>query len=320
MIDNAQRLFRVGFLPIDGFALMAFSSAVEPLRAANTLLDEPFYQIDYFAVDDIASMSSSGVSVDATAVLEDAVNLDMFFIVGGGEFSALQNTKAYEQVRKLAKLGVVLGGVSGGPVTLALAGVMHNRRLTAHWEYATVLQELMPQLIIEHSLFVIDRDRYTCAGGVAPVDMMNAILTKHLGAGFAQSVSDWFIHTEIRPSAGPQRSSLAERYPAATKPVILAIEAMQNHIADPLDLQQLARLSEVSPRQLNRLFSARLGQKTMHFYRNLRLQTAEKLLQQSSMKIIDVAQATGFVSSAHFSASFQKLYAKSPSQSRCEGR
>lgn len=318
MKDNAVRLFRIGFLPMDGFGLMSFSSAIEPLRAANTLLGDQFYQMDFFAIDDVSSVSSSGVSVDATAKLEEAMDLDMFFIVGGGEFSKLENKPVFELVRKLAKHGVVLGGVSGGPATLALAGVMHNRRLTAHWEYAAVLQELMPKLIIEHSLYVIDRDRYTCAGGVAPVDMMNAILTKHHGVGFAQSVSDWFIHTEIRPSAGPQRSSLAKRYPSATKPVILAIEAMQNHIADPLDLSQLGRLSEISPRQLNRLFSERLGQNTMHFYRDLRLQIAEKLLRQSSMKIIEVAQATGFVSSAHFSACFQKLYAKSPSQSRSD--
>ncbi len=318
MPENKQSIFRVGFLLIDEFALMSFSSAIEPLRAANTLLEKDFYKIDFFSIDDIAATSSIGVQVEATEKLTKTQEMDILFIVASADFEQLKKPEIYKLLRNLSKQGVVLGGVSGGPVTLALAGVMENRRLTAHWEYTTALRELKPNLLIENSLYVIDRDRYTCAGGVAPVDMMNAILTKHHGANFAQKVSDWFIHTEVRPSAGPQRSSLAARYPTATQPMILAIEAMQNHIADPLDLDQLARLSEISPRQLNRLFKDKLGQTTMDFYRKLRLQTANKLLKQSPMKIIEIAQATGFISAAHFSASFKKVFAKSPSQIRQE--
>ncbi|MEB8433409.1 GlxA family transcriptional regulator [Cocleimonas sp. KMM 6892] len=323
MPKNNKQLFRVGFLLIDDFALMAFSSAIEPLRAANTLLkrakEQAFYKIDLFSIDDVSTKSSMGIQVNATAKLEDAENVDILFVVGGGEFNVLKKPEIYKLLRKLSNQGMILGGVSGGPVTLALAGVMNNRRMTAHWEYTTALQELMPDILLENSLYVIDRDRYTCAGGVAPVDMMNAILTKHHGATFAQEVSDWFIHTEVRPSAGPQRSSLAERYPSATQPVILAIEAMQNHIADPLDLEQLARLSEISPRQLNRLFKDKLGHKTMEFYKQLRLQIANNLLKQSPMKIIEIAQATGFVSAAHFSASFSKLFGETPSELRKKG-
>jgi transcriptional regulator GlxA family with amidase domain len=315
-MQNNMQSFRIGFLLIDRFALMSFSSAIEPLRAANALLDNDFYQIDLFSADDIAATSSIGIQVNATAKLKESNSMDILFVVAGDEFNVLNTPELYKLLRQLSKQGVVMGGVSGGPVTLALAGVMQNRRFTAHWEYTTALHELMPELLLEKSLYVIDRDRYTCAGGVAPVDMMNAILTKHHGANFAQKVSDWFIHTEVRPSAGPQRSSLAERYPTATQPVILAIEAMRNHIADPLDLEQLAGLADISPRQLNRLFTDKLNQKTMNFYRGLRLQTAKKLLNQSSMKIIEVAQATGFVSAAHFSTVFNKQFGITPSKQR----
>lgn len=315
-MKNNMQSFRIGFLLIDKFALMSFSAAIEPLRAANTLLNKDFYKIDFFSADDIAATSSIGIQVNATAKLEETCSMDILFVVAGDEFTTLYKPEIYKLLRQLSNQSVVLGGVSGGPVTLALAGVMQNRRFTAHWEYTTALRELMPELLLENSLYMIDRDRYTCAGGVAPVDMMNAVLTKHHGADFAQKVSDWFIHTEVRPSAGPQRSSLAERYPTATQPVILAIEAMQNHIADPLDLEQLARLADISPRQLNRLFTEKLGKRTMAFYRLLRLQVAKKLLNQSSLKIIEVAQATGFVNAAHFAACFQKEFEKTPSQSR----
>lgn len=308
--------FKIGFLLIDEFALMSFSAAIEPLRAANLIANKHLYKIDYFSVTDDFSRSSSGAIINTTAKLEDTVNLDLLFVVAGYGSVAFNNESVFKQLRRLDTQGVILGGVSGGPVVLSRAGVMKNRRLTVHWEHAQTLSEMMPDLIIERSLYVKDRDRYTCAGGIAPLDMLNTIISEHHGVKFAQKVSDWFIHTQIRPSFGPQRSGLSERYPDATQAVLLAIEAMQNHIADPLNLEQLARLSEISTRQLNRLFSQKLGTKTMAFYQSLRLEVAQQLLSQSSMKIIEIAHATGFVSAAHFSTVFSRNFGKSPSSMR----
>ena len=73
---------------------------------------------------------------------------------------------------------------------MAKAGVLENRRFTVHWEHAAEMAELFPELVIERTLYVKDRYRYTCAGGVAPLDTMNVIITEHHGNEFAQRVSD----------------------------------------------------------------------------------------------------------------------------------
>jgi len=314
--NGPSQAFNIGLLLVDGFALMSFSSVIEPLRAANLISKNVLYEIDYYSSEKELSTSSSGATVASTKSLSDMAHLDILFVVAGLGSTTFNNHDILRLLRHLAKQRIILGGVSGGPVILAKAGVLKNRRFTVHWEHVSEMVELFPELVIERSLYVKDRDRYTCAGGIAPLDMMNAMITEHHGNEFAQKVSDWFIHTEIRSSASPQRSGLSERYPSATQEMILAIEAMRNHIADPLDLEQLARLSEVSTRQLNRLFKEKLSITTMDFYRQLRLQTAEKLLKQSSMKIIDIAQATGFMNAAHFSATFNKQLGKTPSSVR----
>ncbi len=308
--------FNIGFLLIDGFALMSFSAVVEPLRAANLISKSSLYNIDYYSINNNFSRSSSKAIIESSKTLKEMSHLDLLFVVAGSGSSSFNNASVFKHLRQLDKQGVTLGGVSGGPVILAKAGVLKNRRFTVHWEHASGMAELFPDLVIERALYVKDRDRYTCAGGIAPLDMMNAIITEHYGNSFAQKVSDWFIHTEIRPSASPQRSGLSERYPRATQAMLLAIEAMRNHIADPLDLDQLARISEVSSRQLNRLFREKQNIGTMNFYRQLRLNTAQKLLRQSSMKMIDIAQATGFVSAAHFSSAFNKQFGQTPSSMR----
>jgi len=316
IIQKSDSVFNIGFLLIDGFALMSFSAVVEPLRAANLIAKNKLYEIDYYSIEKTFSTSSSNAIIESTKSFNDMSHLDLLFVVAGMGSTSFKNKKVSKQLRQLATHDVTLGGVSGGPVILARAGVLRNRRFTVHWEHASEMAELFPELVIERTLYVKDRDRYTCAGGVAPLDMMNALITEHHGNNFAQRVSDWFIHTEIRPSASPQRSGLSERYPNATQAMILAIEAMRNHIADPLDLDQLAKLSEVSVRQLNRLFKEKMDVGTMDFYRSLRIKTAEKLLKQSSMKIIDIAQATGFVSAAHFSSTFNKQVGQTPSSLR----
>ncbi|MGK0271878.1 MAG: transcriptional regulator GlxA family with amidase domain [Cocleimonas sp.] len=308
--------YKLGFLLIDGFALMSFSAVVEPLRAANLIAQKSLYEIDYYSIEKPYSQSSSGAIIESTKALNNMSHLDFLFVVAGKESTSFEDQNIFKLLKRMAKQELILGGVSGGPVILAKAGVLKNRRFTVHWEHAPGMREMFPELIIERTLYIRDRDRYTCAGGVAPLDMMNAMITQHHGNTFAQQVNDWFIHTEIRTSASPQRSGLSERYPNASQAMILAIEAMRNHIADPLDLEQLARLSEVSVRQLNRLFKEKLGIATMDFYRQQRLQTAEKLLNQSSMKMIDIANATGFMSAAHFSSAFNKHFGQTPSSLR----
>jgi len=313
---SSERTFRVGFLLLDGFALMSYSAAVEPLRAANLLAGRALYDLAHACAAGAQAISSSGAVVPATAEVGRDFDFDLVLVVAGGDPSAFRDAKIFRWLRQLARRGVALGGVSGGPVILASAGLMDGRRMTVHWEHVAALQEISPSLMVQRSLYVIDRDRVTCAGGIAPLDMMHALLTEHHGPGFARQVSDWFMHTDIRPSGGPQRAGLAERYGTTTPAIILAIEAMENHVADPLDLKQLAGLCGLGQRQLNRLFDERLGRSTMAFYRDLRLEKARNLLTQSPLTITEIALATGFASSAHFSKSFRDSFSVPPSALR----
>lgn len=77
----------------------------------------------------------------------------------------------------LSKRGVILGGVSGGPVILALAGLMENYRMTVHWEHVAPLVETVPGLLLEHTLIrARSQPHYLCGGGIAALDMMHALI------------------------------------------------------------------------------------------------------------------------------------------------
>ncbi|MEZ5878610.1 MAG: GlxA family transcriptional regulator [Tepidamorphaceae bacterium] len=308
--------FRVGFLLIDGFPLISYAAAIEPLRTANLISGESLYEIKHLPTSGARSASSSGSEVRATAHVGETVDFDLVLVIAGGELSRFDDPRVFSWLRLLARRGIMIGGISAGPVILARAGIMQNRRMTAHWEHAEALLETNPALLVERSVYVVDRDRMSCAGGTAAFDMMLAMISEHHGVEFANRVSDQIGHTGMRQPDPPQRTGPAGRHMTTSRPVRTVIQAMQDHIADPLSLSKLANMAGVGERHLVRLFSEKLGQTPMSFYRDMRLDKARALVDRSTLNLTEIALACGFSNSAHFSQAYSTRFGHAPSHQR----
>ena len=316
MDQNIGKKRRIGILVLDGFAAMSFAALTEPMRAANLLARQQIYDTVIFSAKGHPAQSSGATIVMPNTRIGQDDRLDYVFIVAGGDPMRFSDPGITAWLTRMSRAGIPLGGVSGGPVILARAGLMEKRRMTVHWEHATALAEVSPHLVIERSLYVIDRDRVTCAGGSAPMDLMHDLITQHHGTEFARQVSDWFMHTNIRPSGGPQRAGLLERV-GSQNPIILdAVKTMEAHVAEPLPLESLAKTAGISPRQLNRLFAEKLGRPTMRYYREVRLEKAQSLLRNSPLSLTEIALATGFANSSHFSRAYAAQFGQPPSAHR----
>ena len=219
-------------------------------------------------------------------------------------------------LRRLARQGVRIGGISGGPYVMAAAGLLADRRFTIHWEHAEALVEAFPMLRPERSRFILDRDRLTCGGGVAPMDMMHALIAERMGVAFARRVSDWFLHTHVDMPSAPQRASLAERY-GVHHPVLLAIlEKMEATVSVPLDRATMASFGGISERHLDRLFQAYLKTSFLKHYRLLRVTHARNLLRQSALSVTEISIACGFASSSHFARCYREEFNIAPTSDR----
>ena len=313
--DTFERPYRIGFVPVPGFAFMSYASISEPFRAANLLSGRSLYDVRHYGVTPFVSSSGSGGIGECRPYAEEEPP-DLLMIIAGGDPFAVEDSALFCWLTHLAGKGVRLGGVSGGPVILARAGVMSGRRMTVHWEHAAELAERSPDLIIERRLYIVDRDRVTCGGGVAPMDFAHALLRERHGGAFARLVSDWFLHTDIRAAAAPQRTGSIADEELRSRHLPQVISAMQDHIADPLSLSQLALMSELSSRQLNRLFQGTFQVSAMLYYRNMRLDVARRLLRNSTMNVAEIAEATGFASTSHLSSVYVARFDARPSRDR----
>src|SRR6202012_1605466 len=106
--------------------------------------------------------------------------------------------KILAALRRLAERRVPLGGLCTGGYALAKAGLLDKYRATIHWENLSALREEFPRILLSNQLFTIDRDRFTCSGGIAPLDLMLHLVKTTLGVPIAQLISEQFIVDRIR--------------------------------------------------------------------------------------------------------------------------
>ncbi|WP_431324566.1 GlxA family transcriptional regulator [Rhizobium sp. YTU87027] len=313
MTPADRTLQRIGFLLLPNFALMSFASASEPLRAANLVAGTQLYQIRLLSVDGHPVRSSSGMSMECESVASVGEHCHTIFVCAGGvpdDWTSAENS--YPALRRIARQGVRVGGISSGAYVLAGAGLLDQRDFTIHWEHASILREAFPHLTPRQARFVVDGDRITCAGGVAPLDMMHALISDRLGQDFARRVSDWYLHTAVAEPEASQRSSAAERFGTFHPILLMVLEKMETTIEQPLDRRSMARLAGTSVRHLDRLFALHMKSGFLDTYRNIRLAHGRRLLEQSPLSVAEVGFATGFSSSGHFSRAFKMLYGVTP--------
>lgn len=307
---------RIAFLLVDGHALLSTASALEPLRAANQFAQGPLYDVTLLSLATKLARSSGPGQFPARPFRDSAPDFDLIFIVAGGDPIRFAHHELFSWLQRADRHGVALGGISSGPVILARAGLLRQRRFTVHWHHYADFDAMPGTWLLERRLFVIDRDRYTCAGGSAPLDMMYAIIASDHGAGFARRISNWFIQTEIRGPDAPQQSFVAARHGTLPHGVEAALELMETHIADPLDQEQIAALAGLSSRQLQRQFRQGLGASVMAKYRRIRLEKGKNLIETTRLPVSEIAQLTGFSSQAHFSDMFRRMFDLAPSALR----
>jgi transcriptional regulator GlxA family with amidase domain len=129
---------------------------------------------------------------------------------------------------------------------LAGAGLLDNNRATIHWENLSALREEFPRVQLNDQVFSIDRERYTCSGGTAPLDLMlNLIQLKH-GIRISQLVSEQFVLERVRSAEDRQYIPLRAQVGASHHSMIRVAELMEENIEKPLSLDQIARTSGLS--------------------------------------------------------------------------
>jgi len=317
MSQNATQ--RVGFFLVPGFSMMALSAATEPLRAANRVSGRDVYSWHLLSVDGLEVSSSSGFRLVPEFSIGERGELALLIVVSSLDVTEFHDQRVFAWLRRLAQSNCRLGAVSTGTLLLARAGLLNGYRCTIHWELRHDFAEEFPEIEATRDLFCIDRNRVTCGGGTAALDLMLALIAERHGHFIAAEVAEQFLHTRIRPPGESQRMAVQWRYGITDRRMVRVINLMEQNIEHPLHTQTLAQIAGISRRQLERRFLGEFGKTPSRFYVELRLKHAQALLLQSTDSLLAVALKCGFSSASHFGRCFRATYHETPARVRRAG-
>lgn len=260
--------------------------------------------------------ASSGISFVLDAGIADIARCPTVFVCAGIDPHLFHDKATFSWLRQLVRHGSRIGGLCTGSHVLARAGLLNGYRCTIHWENLAGFSEEFPDADVSTRLFEINRDRLTCCGGTASLDLMLHLIAERHGHDLSTAVAEQFIHAGGHDPGDPQRMTLRRRLRVSHPKLIAVIQQMESNLEEPLSCEELASSVGLSTRQVERLFRKYLGCAPARYYLDLRLKRARLLLSQTSMSILDVSVACGFVSASHFSKCYREHFGVTPRAER----
>ncbi len=317
IMQASKKVQKYGFLLMPSFSMLAFSSAIETIHMANWVSGKDLYQFCTLGKNTKVVLSNSGVATTTEYTLDDAPkDLDALFICGASTAGQDDDLSLDAWLLSCSKRGIALAGICTGSHILARAGLLDGYRATIHWGDIASLREAFPSVIVSSHLFEVDKDRYTCSGGSAAMDMMLFLIGKQHGMTLASHISEQFVCERIRTNQDPQRIPLQARIGTGQPKLIEAVQLMEANIREPLSSDDIAYHVGLSRRHLERLFKQNLETVPSRYYLELRLKHAKQLIMQTDKSILEIGQACGFTSAPHFSTTYKSFFGVSPREER----
>ncbi len=315
-IEGSGRARRFVFVLLPQFTLLSFASAVEALRIANRMAGRPLYSWTIVGEGGGSVACSAGAAFAVDGDLPGLGRDDTVMVCAGLKVREGTTKKLLNWLRREARHGLTLGALCTGAHVLAAAGLLDGRRAAIHWENHDSFAEEFHEVTLTKSVFAVDGNRVSAAGGTASIDLMLKLIADHHGPDLANAVADQLVYSAIRTDQDTQRLSVPTRIGVRHPKLAEVIHRMEAHIEEPISPAQLATQVGMSTRQLERLFRRYLNRSPKRYYMELRLQKARNLLMQTDMSVINVALACGFASPSHFSKCYRAHYETTPYRER----
>jgi transcriptional regulator GlxA family with amidase domain len=312
-ISGPVKTREFAFLTLPRFTLLAFSSAIEPLRIANQLTQQPLYRWNLVSMDGAPVESSAGVKVEVDVGLAPLGRDTTVVVCSGTDASDAADRRVLAWLRNHERMGGRIGAICTGAYTLARAGLLGGASPAVHWENHPAFRELFDVEPLQQ-IYVIGPKHFSCAGGEASVDMMLDLIGQDHGQKLADAVAEMCLHSRRRNASVAQKTiypaAMAVRHPGIAR----VVSVMKANIATPLDQEKLAETLGKTRRHLERIFKSVMQETPKAYYLGLRLEEARSLLAETEMSVLEVAIATGFNSRSTFSKAYKSRYGASPTK------
>ncbi|MFT6915567.1 MAG: transcriptional regulator GlxA family with amidase domain [Motiliproteus sp.] len=318
--DAGDRSIQVDFILLEHFSLMAFTAAVDALVTANLVSATPRFEFTTYGMGSLTVKSDLGINISTSGRIDQLLidgkePPEMLIVCGGFRCSLTENPLLSAKLKSAVRKGTLMGALWNGAVPLAQAGLLDDQDCALHPDNHAYLREHFPRVQVSERVLVVNENRATSAGPNSALEMMLMLIERSQGKDRVRAVREILSSDQVAESRDQELLPSA-RDPSFPDSLNNLLQLMDANIEEPLSIDELASFARISRRQIERLFQNHLNSSPSRYYLELRITHARRLLLQGKDSIANIAIASGFISSTHFSHCYKGYFGLSPSQAR----
>jgi transcriptional regulator GlxA family with amidase domain len=309
-------MLRIGLIVVPGFQMM-YLAALSAFEIANTTATEKLYDMHILSAEGGPVESSIGLPIHTVPVGSRTFDT---ILVGGNIIFSPTNKRVLNYLRSSSKKTRRIAAICTGAFILAEAGLLDGRRATTHWLFARDFQAKYPKVKVEDDrIFIADGSIWTSAGMTAAIDLALGMIEKDFGPDMARTVAKKLVVYHRRGGGQSQHSALLEM-DAKSDRIQAVLDYAKKNLKSPLNVEELADVAHLSPRQFSRAFLAETGKSPAKAIETLRLEAARLMMEQSRHPIDIVATETGFGDRERMRRAFLRAFGQPPQAIRRNAR
>ena len=270
--------YAVGIVIYEGVTPFDLGIASEGFSSAGTTTDGGArYRLFVCGTTKGPVTAEGGIQIVAPYELEQIGNVDTL-IVPPTEYLDQIPEEVLEALREAHARGCRMLSFCTGAFVLARAGLLDGRRATTHWTECAELARRFPQVSVDPGvLYVDDGDILTSAGSAASIDLCLHVVRQDYGSEIATQFARYLVVAPQRE--GGQAQYIEAPIPEFDSSSLLAetLAWLQEHLNEPVSVDDLAERAAMSPRTFARQFLASMGTTPYQWLVRQRVQLARRL-------------------------------------------
>lgn len=298
-------------LALDGVITFDLGTPVE-VFGRTTVAGEPAYEV--VVAGPRRTVDAGPVSLAVPHGLDRIVDADTVIVPGRSDLTLPPDPRAVRALQEAAGRGARIASICVGALDLAATGLLDGLRATTHWRAAGLLADRHPAVDVDAgALFVDNGQVLTSAGAAAGLDLCLHIVARDHGGAVAAEAARTAVVPLTRDAGQAQfirDDELGSGGLAAT------LQWIEEHAAEPLTVADIAAVSAVSARTLNRRFAEEVGTTPSAWLTRSRVRRAQRLLETTDWSVDRVAVASGLGSATNLRARFSAVVGTSPTRYR----
>ena len=310
----------VALVAFSGVQSLDVSGPLDVFAEANRfLLPDAHYRLEVVGLEHGPLRCSNGMTMVADRHFSDAHDAYDLLLVAGGPGLVHQefSDEIYAWLQRASQKAGRFGSICSGAFILARAGLLDQRTVTTHWNYADALAALCPTARVEADrLYVEDGSLYTSAGVTAGIDLSLYLLTQDEGSEVALNVAKRLVVFMQRAGGQSQFSPYLTPYAEGSSPVAQVQQHVLSNLTGDLSVGVLARVANMSVRTFARVFARDAKIPPAEFVEGARMDAARVMLENTASPLKTIAYECGFKDAHRMRGAFKRRLGISPQQYR----